>query len=197
MSATNIFGVGAVESATCPNRLEQRLIVAEGSVARFEDTDDGFHAANRVPGRFQVSKRFAKAQPDSPDQRFAYEVFDGNGEITFESDTGWVCTLRETDSRQQLKAVFFEDGRGISSLAFQRFLKDGRPMADAKTLLLEGDQIHRLRDFLAKIETVELDGEFGVRFSAEASEQLLEGRRLQPAFSRGESPKSSSFFSRT
>ena len=51
-------------------------------------------------------------------------------------------------------------------------------MADAKTLLLEGDQIHRLRDFLAKIETVELDGEFGVRFSAEASEQLLEGRRL-------------------
>ena len=94
MSATNIFGVGAVESATCPNRLEQRLIVAEGSVPRFEDTDDGFHAANRVPGRFQVSKRFAKAQPDSPDQRFAYEVFDGNGEITFESDTAWVCTLR-------------------------------------------------------------------------------------------------------
>lgn len=70
-----------------------------------------------------------------------------NGQFTFESARdGYLYDARRCLVKQ-LKAVFFEDGRGISSLAFQRFLKGGGPMVDAKNLLVEGGQIHRLRDF--------------------------------------------------
>jgi hypothetical protein len=99
----------------------------------------------------------SKTDPAAPDQRFAYQVFDGHDDVVFESDDGWTCVIRET-MRQQLKAVFFEDGRGMSSLAFQRFMRDGRPLQDRRTLRLSGSEVATLRDFLAKIQVVELHG---------------------------------------
>jgi hypothetical protein len=105
-------------------------------------------------------------------------VFDADDEVIFSSESGWECTLIETPTRQQLKAVFFEDSRGVTHLAFQRFLRDGRPMKDKKTLHLSQREVQVLKDFLSKIEVVELVGDSGVRFTAEAAQQLLEGQSL-------------------
>ncbi len=143
-----------------------------------EDADDRSYAALRTPGRFQVSKRFKKTDPAEPSKRYAYEVYDTRGDVSFDSEDGWEVALRTTTSRQQLKAVFFEVGRGVPYLAFQRFTPTGKPINDKKTLVLNHEEIAILRDFLARIELVDLVGTDGVRISAEAGRQLLEGRRL-------------------
>lgn len=96
----------------------------------------------------------------------------------FASEDGWELQLRSTPSRQQLKAVFFEASRAVPYLAFQRFTAHGKPVADKKTLILNQEEIAILRDFLTKIESVDLLDRDGVRISAEAGRQLLEGRRL-------------------
>lgn len=147
-------------------------------MASFEDNQDGQFAVGRVPGRFYVSRRFDKDAPDDPSQRFAYQVFDSDGEVRFESDRGWDVTLRETPTRQQVKAIFFEEDRSLVSLAFQRFRYDGQPLADKKTLILNEAEIGILLDFVAKIRVADLYGVDAVRFSVDASSQLLEGRRL-------------------
>lgn len=76
----------------------------------FEDANDGTYAGLRAPAKFQVSRRFSKEDPSEPDRRYAYQVFDSNDEVIFESEDGWETILRETSTRQQLKAVFFEHG---------------------------------------------------------------------------------------
>lgn len=151
----------------------------ELDVARFEDDEEARYAAGRVPGRFYVSKRFPSDAPAGHGQRFAYEVHDAvTDEVVFESDQGWEVVLRETESRQQLKALFWEVDRGLGNLAFQRFNKDGTPIASAKTLLLDSAALARLQEFLAKIPVVELAGEGPGRFSPSAIAQLLAGSTI-------------------
>ncbi len=143
-----------------------------------EDSDDGAFAVMRSPGRFQVSRRFKKTDPNEPSRRYAYEVHDTDGDVVFDSEDGWELQVRSTPSRQQLKAIFFEAGRAVPYLAFQRFTAQGKPVADRKTLILKQEEIALLRDFLAKIELVDLVERDGVCISSEAGRQLLEGRRL-------------------
>jgi hypothetical protein len=147
-------------------------------VPTFEDAHDGTYAVGRIPGRFQVSRRFKKDDPDQPDRRYAYEVFDSEEHVVFSSDEGWETVLRETPTRQQLKAVFFETGRHVSSLAFQRFSASGKPIQNRQTLLLSGAEVKILRDFLTRVELVDLVGDEGVRISAEAARELLAGHEL-------------------
>lgn len=143
----------------------------------FEDDSEGFHASRRVPGRFYVSRRFPPDETDDQSvMRFAYEVRDVEAdEILFESSEGWEITLRTTPTRQQLKAIFFEQSRGVHQLAFQRFGRNGNPIDGKKTLLLEQEEVHRLRSFLKKIDAAELHGADAVRFSESAITQLLRG----------------------
>lgn len=153
-------------------------------MAHVEDSRDAGYAANRVPGRFYVSKRFPP-EPGVGHRRFAYEVFDSEGDAAFYSENCWECVLRETPSRQQLKAIFFESPRGVQTLALQRFTRNGSAVKDRKTVHLTAEEVATLRDFLVKIETATLTGEEGVRFSKEAAAQLLEGKAL-PAGLLGE-----------
>src|SRR5689334_3549870 len=141
--------------------VSQATVKTEG-VPAFEDSSDGTYAVGRVPGRFQVSRRFKKEYPTEPDRRYAYEVFDSEDDIVFSSEDGWETVLRETSTRQQLKAIFFETNRHVSSLAFQRFNANGKPIQNRQTLLLNGNEVRVLRDFLTRIELVDLVGEEGV-----------------------------------
>jgi hypothetical protein len=147
-------------------------------VPTFEDSDDGIYALGRMPGRFQVSRRFKKGDPAEPDRRYAYEVFDSEDDVVFSSEDGWETVLRDTPTRQQLKAIFFETGRHVSSLAFQRFNSSGKPIQSRQTLLLTGNEVKVLRDFLTRIELADLVGEEGVKISADAARELLAGHEL-------------------
>lgn len=162
----------------------------------FEDANDGTYAGLRAPGKFQVSRRFSKEDPSEPDRRYAYQVFDSDGEVVFESEDGWETILRETSTRQQLKAVFFEHDRHVSSLAIQRFNANGKPLDSTRTVILNGDEIKALRDFLTKIELVDLVGEDGIRLSGEASRELLSGHQLSHDVLRERMATSSSSFGR-
>jgi hypothetical protein len=133
----------------------------------------------RQPGRFYTSSRFplggaaqaAEAPPgtEMPMCRFAYQVVDGSGEILFEKDQGWEVVIRETPSRQQLKALFFEDTREIKNLTFQRFNTNGIRL-DKESFTLLGDEVDILRTFLSLIASQSLD-----------LPQSSEGTRLLPA----------------
>ena len=86
------------------------------------------NSRKRVPGRFYVSKRFPYGSglglTDGAASRFAYQVFDSKGTVAFEGQ-GFECILRETATRQQIKALFFEDMRRIEYLVLQRFIIEG------------------------------------------------------------------------
>ena len=88
MSATNISGVGAVESA-CPNRPEQRLIALRISapISKMLTTGSRSETGPRKVPDLEVLRQGAT---DSPDQRVAYEVFDGKRPVHVRISTGWV-----------------------------------------------------------------------------------------------------------
>ena len=128
-------------------------------MAEFQDNRDAEFALGRVPGRFQVSSQFMPSEGSVTEpqiSRFAYQVFDSNEEVAFESDSGWEIILRETPTRQQLKALFFEDTRQIQRLAFQRFKHDGTRLR-RESFLLSGGEVASLMSFLALIRSSALD----------------------------------------
>ena len=128
---------------------------------RLEDDKDGAFAMRRVPGRFYVSKRFPQGGGESelldPQLcRFAYKVVDEHGEIVFENENGWEILLRETATRQQLKALFFEDSRSVQYLSFQRFNASGRRLK-GESFVLSGPEVAGLAAYLGLIRAQSLD----------------------------------------
>jgi len=149
---------------------------------RLEDDEETYYALRRVPGRFYFSKRFPEGGSESAESeqelrncRFAYQVFDSSGEVEFSSDHGWELLIRETPSRQQLKALFFEDQRHIKSLVFQRFNKDGDALK-RESFVLTDHEVEELAAFLALIRSSSLkldESEDGLRLLPSGIDALL------------------------
>jgi hypothetical protein len=145
-----------------------------------EDDRDAEYAAGRVPGRFYVSRRFPQGGPDSGIVdpricRFAYQVADENAEVLCESEDGWEVVLRETASRQQLKALFFEDTRSVQYLTFQRFNAAGKHL-ERESFVLTGAEVDALASYLALIRSPSLalaESDEGIRLLPEGVDALL------------------------
>lgn len=161
-----------------------------------EDDQEAMYAMGRQPGRFYVSGRFpqsgaehaAEAAPgeELPMCRFAYKVVDEEGEVIFERDQGWEIVLRETPSRQQLKALFFENTREIQTLTFQRFNANGTHL-NKESFTLLGDEVAGLRTFLNLIGSQSLDlaqDEEGVRLFPAGIEAVLADEDARAALYR-------------
>lgn len=148
------------------------------------DDQDAYYALRRLPEQFYVSRRFrdggGNAEPDAPWCRIAYHVCDLDGEVIFESDNAWELTVRETATRQQLKAFFFEDSRRIGHLAFQRFSSDGRTR-NRERFTLSGNEVSNFTAFLALITSSAqfVDDNEGVRLGQHAVQELLKQENLR------------------
>lgn len=147
---------------------------------KLEDDQEARFASRRRPGRFYVSRRFGfggeELSEGARPARFAFQVFDSSGDVIFENEDGWELVLRETSTRQQVKALFFEDSRRIEHLAFQRFDAGGKRI-HRDYFVLHGDEIVDLGAFLSLIlaPSVELvEGEEGTRLSRSIVARLLE-----------------------
>ncbi|HEY3830870.1 MAG TPA: Shedu immune nuclease family protein [Acidimicrobiia bacterium] len=152
-------------------------------MAKLQDDKDGGYASGRRPGRFYVSRRFPEGGAEANEGktgdprmcRFAYQVFDERGDTAFENDQGWDVVLRETATRQQLKAFFFEDDRTIPYITFQRFNADGKRLR-SEHFVLSGDEVGALSSFLALIRSRSIDlsqSEKGIRLLPGAIDALL------------------------
>lgn len=147
---------------------------------RLEDDKDGAFAVTRVPGRFYVSRRFPQGgintQIADPRMcRFAYQVIDESGELQFESDNGWEVVLRETPTRQQLKALFFEDDRSVQYMSFQRFNASGQRL-NHESFVLSGTEVGALTSFLELVRSQALEvaeSDEGIRLLPEGIDALL------------------------
>ena len=153
-------------------------------MAEEDETAEEIYARNRIPDRFYVSRRFAlgstiEESKTSDDQarfcRFAYSVVDAEGEIVFDNADGWEVVLRQTPSRQQIKALFFEDSRSIDHLVFQRFSSAGNPMRGSQ-FALRADEVRFLKTFLSLVESQALDladGAEGLILLPDGVDQIL------------------------
>ena len=120
------------------------------------DPEEFEHAQNRLPHRLYISKRFGFQGRDTH-YRFGWKRFEVGPlkELVKEGDE---FVLHETQTGiHQVKALFIEDGRGITHLHIQRWsTKTGNPIGEQ--VVLYGEQITRLITFLDNIRRVEIPG---------------------------------------
>ncbi|UWR66827.1 DUF4263 domain-containing protein (plasmid) [Phaeobacter inhibens] len=114
------------------------------------------HAQNRVPYRLYISKSFSYPGKEAV-IRYGWKRFEV-GPLKELVKDGDEFVLHETGTGiQQVKAKFIEDGRGITHLHIQRWsTKTGNPMGDQ--VVLYGDQISKLLEFLQNIRRLEIPG---------------------------------------
>lgn len=114
------------------------------------------HAQNRVPHRLYISKSFSYPGKEAV-IRYGWKRFEV-GPLKELVKDGDEFVLHETGTGiQQVKAKFIEDGRGITHLHIQRWsTKTGNPMGDQ--VVLYGDQISKLLEFLQNIRRLEIPG---------------------------------------
>jgi len=147
---------------------------------KLEDDRDGAFAIGRVPGRFYVSRRFPQGGEDSSVEdprmcRFAYQVVDEAGDVIFASENGWEIVIRQTPTRQQLKALFFEDDRSVQYMSFQRFNASGKRL-NHESFVLSGREVRSLGSFLGLIRSQSLDlaeSDDGLRLLPDGVDALL------------------------
>jgi hypothetical protein len=141
--------------------------------------DDSYYAAMRAPDRFSYSKpfRLVREYEDGPARevgqvgRYGYQVVDPADHVIVSRGNGNEIILRETATRQQVKAMFLQDDRTIRRLILQRFNSSGKALRDSFSL--SGDEVDLLRDFLRLIETAPLADQDGSRLDANTVRKLL------------------------
>jgi Shedu protein SduA, C-terminal len=114
------------------------------------------HAQNRLPHRLYISKSF-NFPGKSTIYRNAWKRLEA-GPLKELVKNGDEIVLHETTTGiQQIKARFIEDGRGITHLHIQKWsTKSGNPIGEQ--VVLYGEQISRLIDFLDSIRLLEIPG---------------------------------------
>lgn len=119
------------------------------------------HTQKRRPHILYISKRFSFERSKAL-YRFCCERFE-DGPLKELIRKGDEFVLHETDSGiHQIKARFFENGRGITHLHIQRWnTRTGNQIGDQ--VVLFGEQITRLIGFLESIRHLEIQGPEGFR----------------------------------
>lgn len=141
--------------------------------------EDSYYAAMRAPDRFSYSKpfRLVREYEGGPARdvgqigRYGYQVVDPADHMIVSRGNGSEIILRETATRQQVKAMFLQDDRTIRRLILQRFNPAGKALRDSFSL--SGDEVDLLRDFLRLIETAPLADQDGSRLDAGTMRKLL------------------------
>lgn len=120
------------------------------------DFEEFEHARNRVPHRLYVSKSFS-FPGKSTIYRNAWKRLEA-GPLKEFIKNGDEIVLHETATGiQQIKARFIEDGRRITHLHIQKWnTKSGNPIGEQ--VVLYGEQIARLIDFLDSIRLLQIPG---------------------------------------
>jgi Shedu protein SduA, C-terminal len=140
---------------------------------------DGEYAAARVAGRIYISGRFPYRgdHPDDPLNgvvaRFGYTVQDAAADFEVTEGKGLDLIIRETPTRQQLKALFLEDAKVIQALFFQRFTPDGCRIS-RECFTLRGDELDQVLGFLDLIRSAEATfaGPDSIRYSPALIRQM-------------------------
>ena len=127
------------------------------------------HAQNRLPHRLYISKSFTYGGRETA-YRFGWKRLEAGALKELVKESGELV-LHETDTGiQQIKAKFVEDGRRITHLHIQRWnTRTGNPMGHQ--VVLYGEQITRLAEFLDSIRRLEIKGTGG--FNANESDLHL------------------------
>ncbi|MEM1289243.1 MAG: Shedu immune nuclease family protein [Pseudomonadota bacterium] len=144
------------------------------------DLDDDYsHAMRRVEDRLYISRRLPYPK-EGPSARFANRLLSNSvmNEVIYEKDEAVFFTTRT--GAQQIKAKFFEDGRGISHLWVQRW-NTATEKPTGEQLFLRGEQIEKLMEFLEALRRVEIPSQ--ETFNRDFSDYKLVHRADEAALS--------------
>jgi hypothetical protein len=135
-------------------------------------SDEGSYVANKRPGRFYFSREIPTSSPSgSRAGRYASVVFEAADRGHFADVKGEVLLRTTPSGREQVKAFFMVDNRGIRTLTVQRFGVGGRPY-EAAHFSLVGSEVQKLLEFALQIRTATFDAEDTVRIDAADLQQF-------------------------
>ncbi|WP_299950688.1 Shedu immune nuclease family protein [Hyphomonas sp. BRH_c22] len=140
------------------------------------DAKDAEYFFNTLPGKVIHSKRINDA-PSGRGIRILSEIVESAEEVKFTTDLNEI-TIRETpQGRSRIKATVFEDNRAIKVFTIQRYLRVGSSQVPHKEehFSFVGEEITRLKKFLASIETISFDGNGKGRISDADLDGLIVG----------------------
>lgn len=151
------------------------------------DKDSEAYVAGRIPGTTYFSRQWSyKGTYDKDEKltdrvgqvaRYAYTVIDSDSGVLFESTNGREVVIRETEkTKQQLKAIFFEQDRHIGRLLLQRFNADGSPLNGTNSgsvFALTGEEIGIAADFFRMVESSAISDEYGFKLNPGAIDSIV------------------------
>lgn len=128
---------------------------------------DDEYIVGKKPERVYFSKEFpVKTLGGIRRARFVSRIFEADERESFTQVEEEIVLRRTPTGRQEIKAFFFVDDRGISTLTLQRFSTErNRPHREAH-FSLKGDEINRLLDLAILIRTARFEGPDKVRLDS-------------------------------
>ena len=129
-------------------------------------TDDEF-IAGKKPGRVYFSKEFSvKRLEGKQGARYASRILEGADRSSFISIEKEVVLRTTRTGRQQIKALFLVDDRGIRTLTLQRFSADHEQLHEEAHFAPVGKEISQLLDLAVLVRTAQFEGHDKVRLES-------------------------------
>ena len=105
--------------------------------------------------------------------RIASKVFEKSGTDSFAKIKDELVVRRTTGGKQEIKAVFYEDDRGLEKLTFQRYgLDTGNPYKSAH-FSFSPNEVEKIIEFLSSLKLLKFKGPLGENATDEQIQELL------------------------
>ena len=132
--------------------------------------DEARYVAGKRTDRFYFSGEVDT--PEGRSGRYASVVFPAAPRPHFADVRGETLLRTTASGREQVKAFFMVDNRGIRVLTVQRFGKGGEHAREVAHFSLVGDEVRKLLDLALLIRTAKFDAQEKVRIDADDLHQF-------------------------
>ncbi|MEM9939152.1 MAG: Shedu immune nuclease family protein [Pseudomonadota bacterium] len=144
------------------------------------DDNYKYHKGKRE-GKTYVSPRITRAAIKEGEHvlvpevrvRIASKVFENAGSDHFARIKDELVIRRTEAGKQEIRAVFFEDDRGLESLSIQRYGVDSNKPYQSAHFSFRPDEIEKIVEFLTSIKLLNLPDEAGINLSDPEIRNLL------------------------
>lgn len=117
--------------------------------------EDYDYHINKKPGKTYITKRLDKGEENPRKFRIASKVFDSEEHHEIAIENAETVIRITPGGKQEVKAIFYEDTRGVSTIIFQKFTTEtGKP--HRINFSFDSEEIRTILEFINNLKFVDL-----------------------------------------
>ncbi len=134
--------------------------------------DEHEYHINKKQGKVYITKRLDEGEENPRHFRIASKVFDSQEQHEIATENAETIIRLTPGGKQEVKAIFYEDTRGVSTIIFQKFTTEtGKP--HKISFSFNSEEVRKIVEFINNLKLLDLSSPNKINVTDEELTELL------------------------